>query len=524
MLRSKSSRVISWLLFVGCFIGSCLFLIQNLEHFINSDMASDILLAELLAEEGKLLSKNWYYSTELFVVHAYLLLVPLMHVFEDWYLVRVVASILSYMVMLASAYYVCCQLKSKHAFPFVGILCMIPLSQPYFDNVLIGIHYVAYLSSSIALFGMTLHFSRADKNSKKSLLVILGGGLAFAVGVGGMRLLLTFGLPSVFAAFILLLRRKARSVRETDAQPVKFALIIGIFFCAMLMGCLLNVAVLSKQYTFRNYNNLSFLDISFPWNVLNDLLAFWGYRAGEAFSTVLLHNGVAAVLIVMVAIAVKQCWESDASFEHQAVGAFYPIGLGIFLLLFCCTDAPYFQTYHLPLSIFGFFLLAVLAGTEGDWKRWQKVIGWILVAVVICCGADAYFEQAKIDETEELRDIVEYLREDGYEAGYGTFWDGNVLGELSDGEFEMYVFLGEDVADIDHTYKWLQRKSHDTEPPEGRVFVIIQGYKLGVYAISDMLSPADLVYEGEKYLVYGYEDYDAMKSAMETALGESQYY
>lgn len=524
MLRSKPARIVSWLLFICCFAGSCLFLVQNVEHFINSDMASDMILAELLAEEGTLLSKNWYYSTELFVIHAYLLFMPLMHVFEDWYLIRVVASILWYVVMLASAYYVCRQAKMSYAFPLVGILCMVPLNQPYFDNVLIGIHYIAYLSSSLTLFGMSLQFIHACRNRTRYLLAVLGGILAFAVGIGGMRLMLTFGLPSVFAAVFLLLRNSMQETGKKNPNAVRFALITCIFFCAMLMGCMLNTMVLSKMYSYRTYDNLSFIDIEFPWTVFNDMIAFWGYRPGNAFSGALLHNVAAAALIVMVILAVRRCWKEEVPFEQQVLSVFYPVGLGIFFLLLCCTNAPYFKTYHLPVSIFGFFMLATLASAKWEWKNWQKAVGWVLIAAVICCGAHAYSEQAKIDETEELRDLVEYLKEDGYEAGYGTFWDGNVLGELSDGQFEMYVFLGEDVPDIDHTYKWLQKKAHDYTPPEGKVFVIIQGYKLGVYAISDMLSPADMVYEGENYLVYGYEDYDTMKSAMETALEESQYY
>lgn len=35
------------------------------DHLIDSDMSSELVLSRLLADENRILSPNWYYSTEL---------------------------------------------------------------------------------------------------------------------------------------------------------------------------------------------------------------------------------------------------------------------------------------------------------------------------------------------------------------------------------------------------------------------------------------------------------------------------
>ena len=49
----------------GCFAALCVFMWRNVTDLLDSDMASDMIYANLLAKEGSFLSTSWYYSTEL---------------------------------------------------------------------------------------------------------------------------------------------------------------------------------------------------------------------------------------------------------------------------------------------------------------------------------------------------------------------------------------------------------------------------------------------------------------------------
>ena len=56
---SKLRRILSWLALVVCFAVLCVFLWRNVTDLLDSDMASDMIYADLLRQEGSLLSSNW---------------------------------------------------------------------------------------------------------------------------------------------------------------------------------------------------------------------------------------------------------------------------------------------------------------------------------------------------------------------------------------------------------------------------------------------------------------------------------
>ena len=522
MLTSKKARVFSWILLICCFAGACAFLVLNVNRHLNSDMSSELVLAEHLLKEKKFLSRNWYYSTEVCVVGTHLAFAPFMLLFSDWYLVRIFGSFVLYASMLLAAYYVCRQANMRSVFPFAGILMMLPLSQPYFDNILRSIHYIPYVTNSFALLGMMLHFMHTTSKKMRWTLVIAGSLLGFAAGMEGMRLVLTFAMPAACAAIMLYFaERNKKQLMNWSSDTMRFIAIAGIYALAVLGGCLQNITVLSKIYDYRTFSSLSFTNIEFPMNVINDMIEFWGYNVGAAFSSVLLHNIAAAVLIIAVVFVVVRSFKAKLPFEQRAIGMLYACGMVIYLLVQACTSAPNFETYHLTISVFGFFLIGIFLHGSAEWKWFEKGLAWVLVFVVIASGGLNYIENSKYDRNEYLRDIAEYLVDDEYDAGYAAFWDGNVMKELSGGRFEMYVFEPSDDGSIDDIDKWMQAKSHETEPPEGKVFILVQTKMADFYGFSRGLSPSDMVYEDDMYQVYGYEDYETMKWAMEIA--EEEY-
>ena len=55
-----------------CFVNIAVFLSTRSHLMLDSDMSSELILGKLLAEEGGILSTNWYYSTELRVLNTQL--------------------------------------------------------------------------------------------------------------------------------------------------------------------------------------------------------------------------------------------------------------------------------------------------------------------------------------------------------------------------------------------------------------------------------------------------------------------
>ena len=138
----------------------------------------------------------------------------------------------------------------------------------------------------------------------------------------------------------------------------------------------------------------------------------------------------------------------------------------------------------------------------------------VLIVLVGMTSLQTYLDLRHTDENRQKREIVEYLVANDYYNGYATFWNANVLTELSNGTIEMYGWQEARtllyVTGVDDTQQWLQKTSHDTDKPQGRVFQLFDRAEVRDCNWKDFLSDDDIIYETGQYIVYGYESYDDM--------------
>ena len=103
-----------------------------------------------------------------------------------------------------------------------------------------------------------------------------------------------------------------------------------------------------------------------------------------------------------------------------------------------------------------------------------------------------------------IKSVADWLVESGYTQGCGTFWNSDVITELSDGKIEMWT-----VSDMNElsTYQWLQETSHDTEKPDGKFFIIVTPDEYTQNAETWKLSTLTdyLVYGDDNYFVFAFD-------------------
>lgn len=92
MNKKRFSEIISLVWLIICFAAACYYVARYNTLFIDADMSSELVLAKLLSEEGGILSKSWYYSTELRILNTQLIFAPLFAVIDDWSLVRAIGT------------------------------------------------------------------------------------------------------------------------------------------------------------------------------------------------------------------------------------------------------------------------------------------------------------------------------------------------------------------------------------------------------------------------------------------------
>ena len=146
MRQKRLGGLFAAAVFLLCAVMTGTYLIAGYGAYLDSDMASELALASHLAEEGKLISGTWVYSTEVRVLSTQLIFTPLMALFpHDWRLVRTLGCLILQGILAASAYFCGRALGADKKFSllFAG-LSISACSVVYAQMVTIGAYYVPH--------------------------------------------------------------------------------------------------------------------------------------------------------------------------------------------------------------------------------------------------------------------------------------------------------------------------------------------------------------------------------------------
>ena len=70
VIRNNKNYICAICAWIAMYVIDILYAVKNYYYLINSDTASEMILGNELAKNGGLLSKAWYYSTELRVLNT----------------------------------------------------------------------------------------------------------------------------------------------------------------------------------------------------------------------------------------------------------------------------------------------------------------------------------------------------------------------------------------------------------------------------------------------------------------------
>lgn len=535
---AKLRRAVPWLVLAGCFAALCYFEWRNVGDLLDSDMASDLIYARLLAQEGTFFSPNWYYSSELRVFANHLSFTPLFLITQDWRLVRGLGSMLTYALFVLSLYAPLSQVGLRRQYPLVAAAMLLPLSVMYFHYSFVGTFYTHNYILSFWLLGLALGQCGASGRARAWRLILLGA-LSVAAGLCGLRFLLFSSLPLCASALYLWVRAGRAAGPRTRRLAWGSLLSLG----AMAAGAAVNLLVLSRLYTFQTFAEVTYTSFQpeAAGEFLRNLLSLLGFpENGSLFSPALAPAALSLLLLALIAwaswsalrapapgaaaaqsailaqpgeAAAQSPAETDAPGD-RVLALFFLAAAVMHIGLLSLTSMPRNAYHFLPISVYA-LPLAACALKRLPWPgRWRAALAGVLACLLAATSAVNYPYFSRRDVTYELRMALESLQAEGYDCGYATFWRANVLTELSGGEVEMYCLEGpyDGPEAFDNLFPWLQLKAHDDTPPEGKVFVLLSKYEgetsLPVFS---RLDPSHAVYESPYLIALGYESDAALR-------------
>ncbi len=506
-MKQKYSRAFSIAWLVVWYLAACLFVAKYASNFIDADMSSELVLARLLADEGSLISKNWFYSTELRVLNTQLVFMPLFLVFDNWHTVRVLGTVILLTIMVISSLYCARGMKLSWNISLIcaGVL-LLPISESYAYAVLKGTYYIPHICVSFFLFGLYARYAESDSSKKRWIMLAVALILAFVSGLGGIRQVFVFTFPAALAAILTFIPSISR---EAEDKAKKFCEISVLALAASTLGYFVNKLVLQRVYTFVDYGG----EMSFEWFdiegvgiFVNRIFELLGWRPGTLFSGTLIYNGIVAVLLFICIFSVYYLLKkAEIPFVQKALALLALSGCGMFLALFSCINSDMTTRYLVPVIVFFVFAGGALFDNIRLDKKLKSLSILALCAMLAFSTLGTYRYHANVDKNISNRDISRVIEENGFDEGYAGFWNGNIFTELSNGDVEVRLIDITKEGSKDNIYnscEWLQDKSHVGTVPDGRFFVLLTKSEDAVWQL-----PRTPDYVNDAYVLYFFDDY-----------------
>lgn len=521
-----------WVFMIVSFLTTLIFMWTNGRYYIDSDMSAEMILADLLNEEGTIASKNWWYSTEIRIFYLQvvyrltLLLFP-----NDWYSARMLGQAIWMIALLASYLYACgkngLNLKNHGVWGAAALAC--PFSFRYFWYIWYGGSYVTHTLLTLFAFGLILHLVHDAPRWRHMVQTILLIAVGLVSGMEGVKKVMIFFFPVLLASILLIIVELHRAPKNFPTKSMKYVGFSTAALAASFVGLLINSKILAENYSFssqeRFWGPFNFTEVFGYWG---KFLSLYGWQ-NSSFSILSVKGflGVFAVLIMtgMLISLIRSVFRwREFSLDH----------LLVIILLFCAllTQSSIFaftlggakssEYLWLPIVPIGFIVMQIVCESESfRYEITRQLLGLLLLICIVGSSFStiiAFFEQPE-RATPEFKAACDWLVENGYENGFVVnrdFWSAGILTEWTSGKLDVYV-IDEGIPTVTKTFEWLQKKSHKV-PPEGKIFILQSPY-------SNMISfyyfdHGSLVYQDEYgYVIYSYDSYDLLHEDVVKATG-----
>lgn len=523
ILIKNKSKIIS-AFFVLNFIVVLYLIINRVNYIIWSDDSAELILGKLLSDRHQILTSEWKYSSELRLFN-YVLLTPILFKFIDnWYMVRIIVSILQYIIFLVVLYFFCKKIRIKDYYFLIATLSFLPISTYIFGMTAIQLFYLPHIMvvmiSVIAIFHFLNKntFNRFDKIAMYLYFIF-----SFYIGLSTNRFLICIHIPMLLMFFMLLVVNTFNYSFNDIIKYLKSNVIYLIVFCACMLnlfGYVFSILVLKKFFPYYNFS-VAFTTFTFDkiGSFIGLVLNSFGYNTGLSvlnpksvgnyLSFILLFLATASMIYPLFLYINKK---ENNSFVYNIFNLYVVFSWLAIFILYCFTDLPFTPKYIL-VNMFLTIVNILFFIIKFNISSFYKFIITIILFVTLTINAFfIYRYYMSYDNNSERINIKNLLLNEGYYNGLSTFLNGPILTELSNGKIDMwYTFNAPNwkIASNDSDHP-LQLKIHDSTHPEGKVFIIMTNDEYEQVRFKDKLLAGNLIYSSSNFYVYGYESYDEL--------------
>ena len=534
-MRAKAAKIAPYLILGLSFLLLVFLNIFCYDHWLDSDMAAEMMFSKVLAEEGHFFATpDWYYSTEFRFLYTHWIMGPLFHFFQRWHVIRAITNILSYVLVLGAYFYCMKPLQVRRGLVVTtAAILLLPFSETMMTHMVMGNTYLFHVIIAFFFFGLYLRLTGAGRNGQggvRYVWLLLYLALAFICGISGVRYLLALQCPLALTGFVYLLRSvefeqfrekltagnfKAQWIPLWKCTAMKYLgySLLGVIGSAA--GYAVNVLYVSRQYVFQTYETTNFIAVyrgvffERVQNALGSLLMLFGYIPDR--SVLSLRGVITLIAFVLLGVLVYVCVQTRKGSRGQRlfVSLFLTVSLCVNLFVFVFTTSTMVPRYYITIFI---FVLPVLCFWMERQERYfdRAAVSVILACCLLLATGKTTLSYLTVDKNADRREVAAFLEENGYHFGYATYWNANIITELTDGRVEIA-----NVGDAEHLeyFQWSSpMKYYENGYAEGEVFLLLSGEETSEAAGTRTLQGGRVVYESGAYTVLVYDSQESLLS------------
>lgn len=514
-MKNRLGRVWPYLVLAGAWLFSVgLFALTGM-HNLNSDMSSELVLADLLNEEGRIVTDSWYYSTEIRVFSPVMLYQLGLLLFGSWHAAHTFSVAVTLTLAAAGMIYMMRGADIKEAAPYAAAAVVLPTGAASRFTFTYGGCYTLYCALSCFVLGVVVRMRRGRKSAALCAVMFLA---CVWGGLNGVRMMMVCAAPLALTMLWCVAEDALESGSVKTAltgENAGMLLGTGIACAGFASGYLINALVLMRLFNFQNQNERMILNFELDRLIVRfrDLCAYLGWHRGGrllgltgvcAFAAI----GLAVMVFVAPAKMARRRGGLDAGGRMLARFGLCGVVLGIFLIVSAGAPELGVGDYAVPYYIAG-LMVSLAMGFVLIWRS-VRHMAWlrVVLATALSCVFGLQALQYAVSDMERgeagYEAVADFLVESGVTQGFTSYWNGNVLTQASDGAIEAYVYRDWYETEL---YPWLQKTAHLEQLPEGRVFIYV-GADENIKS-ARAAEGCELVFENEAGRVYFCDDAQA---------------
>lgn len=529
----KIRALLPWLWLAAGYVLDIWFQLVPGKWIVDSDLASDMILANILNKEHSFFSYSWYYSTEIKAVGLHwfyklgLLIFP-----NDWHLARVFGMVIALLLYSVAVLLLTrCMGVGKIGVWMAGALLW-PFGRRYLVYAIYGGYYLVYTFFYILV--LYFMFKSVEKSGKARIKwCALACSVSLAACLNGVKQLMVFQVPLILAVMILLLlalsdskKTDWRSALQACDTEVWLTIEVVATTFAGLVGYIIDTKVLAAHYAFKSFSGVTWNRFGMDWTLDRALMDFFhefGYQDGVG---VFHFSGIASGVGLLIGAWVFFCivrlvWR----YKKLNVAQRLMTLLMLTMLAVCGIAYTYFGNYCqyfwltcMPVAI---AVMMIEIKTEDlHLPGARSMLTLVLAGAITLCSLNNVRQEIEHPTLAHvgLDKVANWLVENGYKEGYATFWNGSAMVEMTSGKLD--VWMPGDLNNVS-IEGWLQPDYHLTRYPE-HPFVLVDTETNGAPEENGLIrnGHGTEVYNDGRYVVYAFDSAEDICAAAEITATE----